>query len=388
MRIALRTSGGRGEYEVAGSHGSLSVTDVIDHHIRLQIFPNKEIDTHNWIRRLQGKPRIRLQNPKVDRHIYLLLADILLMPKPKRELGITPGGKLQLTENNYSISSIQFDVVSCDNNSILIQPTDLVLANSELDLARIDIVERLRIVLDIWSQASRNSDPLSLQIISHRDAVLSGDVSRIQVLSGVIRKEFDIDDPLREIIRKYSLNDEYTYWLGVHRNDVELSIIEEDLSDPKEAAQKRIKQWRLQALRGSKGLKFSRDVKEAYNNRCLFTGYFLPKSTLCSTPGVDAADILPWAEYDINAVKNGLCINKLCHWAFDSGILILKFLNGNKQYELSLTDAALQAEKNGLISLDGFKPLQGLIPISRLPRNVEHWPSPQFLEEYNKTFSL
>ncbi len=388
MRIALRTSGGRGEYEVAGSHVKLSVTDLIDHHIRLQLFPNKEIDTHNWIRRLQGKPRIRLRDPKIDNHIYLLISNILLMPKPKRELGITPGGKLQLTENNYSISSIQLDVVKCDNDSILIQPTDLVLANSEFDLARIDIVERLRIILDIWSQASHNTDKLSREITSHRDAVLSGDIQKIQNSSDRIRKKFGIDDPLREIIRKYSLINEYTYWMGVHRNDVELSIIEEDLTDPKEAAQNRIRQWRMQALRGSKGVKFSREVKDAYNNRCLFSGYLLPKSSLCATSGVDAAHILPWAEYDINAVRNGLCLNKLCHWAFDAGILVLNFRKSKMQYELLISDAALQAEKDEIISLEGFKPLVGFLPTSRLPTNKDLWPSPQFLDEYNKIFSL
>lgn len=388
MRIALRTSGGRGEYEVAGSHGNLSVSNVIDHHIQLQIFPNKELDTKNWIRRLQGKPRIRLENPKTDKHIYLLLTSILLMPKPKRELGKTPGGKLQLTENNYSVTSIQFDLVRHKHNSVLIQPTDLVLANSTFDLARIDIVERLRILLDIWSQASHNKDTLSQNIICHRDAVLSGDIGKIHQYAINIRKQFDIEDPLREIIRKYNLISEYTYWMGIHRSDVELSIIEEDLTDPKEAAKKRIKQWRLQASRGSKGVKFSKEVKEAYRHKCLFTGYYLPKSSFCSTPGIDSAHILPWAEYDINSVNNGLCLNKLCHWAFDSGILVLNFLKSQQKYELSISAGANQAEKDGIITLEGFRPMTGMIPSSRLPYEKKHWPSPHFLEEYNKSFSL
>ncbi len=388
MRIALRTSGGRGEYEVAGSHGNLTVSNILDRQIKLQIFPNKALDTNNWIRRLQGKTRIRLESSSNDKHIYLILASILLMPKPKREIGKTPEGQLQLTENNYSITSIQFDVVKCDDNSILIQPTDLILENSNFDQARIDIVERLRIILDVWHNASLHDDDLSKEIVAHRNAVLSGDIQSIYNYSNQIRRVFDINDPLREILRKYSLIDEYTYWLGVHRNDVESAIVEEDLSDLKEAAKNRIKQWRLQASRGSKGVIFSKNVKEAYRNRCLFTGYYLPKSSLCNTSGVDAAHILPWAEYDINSVGNGLCLSKLCHWAFDTGIISLNFLKTTGNYELSISAEALQAEKDGLLTLDGFKPLIGIIPISRLPENKKIWPAPHFLEEYNSTIQF
>ena len=387
MRIALRTSGGRGEYEVAGSHGSVSVSDVIDHQIELQIFPSKKITTNNWIRRLQGKPRIRLKNPKQDRHIYLTIADILLMPKPKREVSRTPNGKIQLTENNYAIASIQFDIAAKAENSIIIQPTDLILTNSSEDLARVDILERLRIVLNVWQKASQTYSDLSSAILKHRDSVLSGNLDEVNYFTNQIRSKLDSNDPLKEILREYSLLDQYTYWMGIHRNDVEDTIVEEDLTNLQEAARKRIRQWRLQASRGSKGAKFSRDVKAAYDNRCLFSGYYLPKSALCGNPGVDSAHILPWAEYDIDSISNGLCLNKLCHWAFDNGILLLNFNKTRSEYELLISGAALQAEKNGLLSLEGFRPLEGKIPTHRLPKDKKFWPSPHFLEEYNNSIS-
>lgn len=388
MRIALRTSGGRGEYEISGSHGDTAVSDVIDHNILFQVFPGKIINSKNWIRRLSGKPRIRLENSRVDKHLYLSLSDMLLMPKPIRELGRTPGGKLQLTENNYSIVSIQFDIIERSESKLLIQPTDLILSNSEDDIARINILERLRIVLDIWARSGERDDQLSKVIQAHREAVLSGDLLEVQQQANLLRNEFIIDDPLREIIREYSLIDQYTYWVGTHRDDVELSIIDEDVTPPKEAIAKRLKEWRLQAVRGSKGQIFSRQVKEAYRNRCLFTGLHLPKSEFCITPGVDSAHILPWAQYDINSVNNGLCLNKLCHWAFDNGILVLRYVSTKSGYELSVSDNASQAEKNGLLSLEGFRPLEGLIPESRLPVDKREWPSPSYLEEYNLAAKL
>lgn len=386
MRIALRTSGGRGEYELAGSHGSVSVADTIDCRILVQMLPGREINTNNWVRRLQGKPRIRLANQGVDKHIYLTISDILLMPRPKRELSKTSTGKLQLTEYNYSISSIQFDIVRKQDDYVLIQPTDLILENVDGDLARIDVFERLRIILDMWWKASSQSDPLSALILSHRDAFYAGDIPSIRATVEEIRGVFGIDDPLREILRRYSLLDEYTYWMGVHRNDVELSMIEDDSKEPSESVLERVKKWRLQASRGSRGAIFSREVKKAYNNQCLFTGYYLPQSSFCSTAGVDSAHILPWAEYDINSISNGLCLNKLCHWAFDSGILLLTF--SDSRYELSISGPAKKAEKDGLISLEAFSPFVGTIPESRFPSDVRLWPSQKYLEEYNRALNL
>jgi hypothetical protein len=383
MRIALRTSGGRGEYELAGSHDDTSVSDVIDHEILLQILPNNIVQSNNWVRRSQGKPRIRLKDPIKDSHIYLIISNILLMPKPKRELGITPIGKLQLTENNYCVTSIQFDLVKVDSSSFIIQPSDLILSNSEFDLARIDVLERMRILLDVWAKASTMQDELSTLLLQHRDAVLSGNLVALQSLSKTIRLMFGIEDPLREILRHYSLLDEYTYWLGVHRNDVEASIIEENMTPIQETTKERVRQWRLQASRGSQGAKFSREVKVAYRNRCLFTGYHLPKSSICNASGVDSAHILPWAAYGINEIQNGICLSKLCHWAFDHGILILRYVKEQSCYEIIVSTGALEAERNGMISLEAFKPLQGVIPNERLPKNRSEWPSSKYLDEYN-----
>lgn len=384
MRIALRTSGGRGEYEIAGTHGNVGLGDVLDSIIYLQLFPGKLIQTNNVIRRVQGKTRIRLLTPRKDMHIYLILADILLMPKPKREISITPIGKLQLTENNYSVTSIQFDIVSTEGGNLVIQPSDLILANSDYDLARIDILERMRILLDVWASVETRSDMLSQLIARHRDSILRGDITGLQQITKEIRSHFDIEDPLREILRTFSLLDQYTYWLGIHRNDVEASIIEENPMPIAEASKLRIRQWRLQAIRGTEGRRFSQNIKDVYGNRCLITGYFLPKSKVCLSSGVDSAHILPWADHGINEVTNGICLSKLCHWAFDNGIIKIAYSNISKRYVVSIPDSVSKAEHEGLIDLSPFKSLVGPIPISRLPANKQHWPSPIYLDAYNK----
>jgi hypothetical protein len=92
----------------------------------------------------------------------------------------TPGGKIQLTDDNYSISSIQFDVVSTKGSRITIQPTNLMISNSSDNLARLDVLERLRIILDVWSRASGRTDDLGSLLQEHSAAVKASDLAIIK----------------------------------------------------------------------------------------------------------------------------------------------------------------------------------------------------------------
>lgn len=179
MRIALRTSGGRGEYEVAGSHEAIRVHDVFDRQIVLELLPGLRFPTNNFVRHTQGKPRIRLLDPHSDYHVYLVLAAILLLPKPKREIGATPGGKLQIYKDNFSVMSIPFDVVELSNSEMVVSPTQMVLSNSTFDSVRLDVIERLRIVMACWDAASKQSSALDSAVVQHRNAFNSHDVKAV-----------------------------------------------------------------------------------------------------------------------------------------------------------------------------------------------------------------
>jgi hypothetical protein len=264
----------------------------------------------------------------------------------------------------------------------------LVLENSGHDLARIDVLERTRILLDVWSAASTSTNPMGLLLVRHRDAVLAGDLTAIQSATKAIRNEVDINDPLREVLATFSLLDQYTYWLGVHRDDVESSLVEENTTPIIEAKRQRINQWRLQASRGVAGQRFGREVKAAYKNTCLITGYFLPKLETFVGAGVDSAHILPWASHGINTVSNGLCLSKLCHWAFDNGVIRLKFDRGRGVYSVGITESVLNYERNSAIDLRFFRDFVGEIPIGRLPADHANWPSPDFLDAYNASMKL
>ena len=392
MRIALRTSGGRGEYEVAGSHEAIRVHDVFDREIVLELLPGFRFPTNNFVRHTQGKPRIRLFDPHSDSHAYLILAAILLLPKPKREIGATPGGKLQIYKDNFSVMSIPFDVVELSNTEIVVSPTQMVLSNSTFDSVRLDVIERLRIVMACWDAASKQNSALASVAVQHKNAFNSHDVKAVIAVAESIRlANIEPDDPLRHITKDLGLpNLDELMWLGVHATETEeaMALGEENLEELKEAARNRIKVWRQVALRGAAGTKFSAEVREAYNHTCMFTGMRLPKTPMTGSSGVDAAHILPWAEYDLNAVSNGLCLSKLCHWAFDAGILQLNFDAPSSRYGIQVSPAALVAESAGLLKLNGLKDIQGVVSTSLLPKDSANWPNPSFLKVYNEALNF
>jgi len=72
--------------------------------------------------------------------------------------------------------------------------------------------------------------------------------------------------------------------------------------------------------------------------RCLFSGQRLPRTESTTTAGVDAAHILPWSRYDLDAIPNGVCLNKQCHWAFDEGLFRLTFDSSEGAYAVTIPD--------------------------------------------------
>jgi len=64
---------------------------------------------------------------------------------------------------------------------------------------------------------------------------------------------------------------------------------------------------------------FRRAVVTAYNHRCALCGIRMQTSQ--GHTAVDAAHIIPWSETHNDDPRNGLALCKLCHWAFDEGLM-------------------------------------------------------------------
>jgi predicted restriction endonuclease len=172
-------------------------------------------------------------------------------------------------------------------------------------------------------------------------------------------------------------------------NTISAEVGDEDFAeevhiDPVEARVDRVRKWRLAAVRGSSASTFRRKVREAYDSRCMFSGQRLPRTEATSTAGVDAAHILPWSRFDLDATKNGLCLNKQCHWAFDEGLFRLNFDKSENVYIISIPNPMRLAAQAARFDMESFDTMVGPVPRNRLPVNEAHWPSKQYLLELNR----
>ncbi len=109
-------------------------------------------------------------------------------------------------------------------------------------------------------------------------------------------------------------------------------------------------------------------------------GERFPPTPVNPSPGVDAAHILPWREYELDDVCNGLCLCKLHHWAFDEGLIRIDHAAG--QYETIVLDETrdIVLRHDPSFSMDVLIQATGPIPQDRLPVDRRQWPRPDFLQ--------
>lgn len=384
MRLALRPSGGRGEYELAGKHVDFAASTLYDKEIIIELSPGVRISTKNFVRQQGGKRRIRLSDENSDFHIYQILAALLLLPKPIRAKGETGGGHVQLIDDHFSFADIWFDFVRVTATELTIRPTSVRLANNENDCS-LDVVQRMNLVISLWDKAEGESGSASrTRVLAHRASYHSGGPADLLETASVIRHNLtQEEDPLRNLYRLHHLSDGSTTDMGINTNP----FVEPPQNDTRsilQSAQEIARVWRYLKHRGAEGEKFRRNVTSAYGFTCLFTGNCLPSTPLTGKAGVDAAHILPWATHNINDVQNGICLDKLCHWAFDSGILRLDFDASTNDYLLSVPTAIKR--QPSLMDLTPFLALEGPIPRTRLPHDHSKWPDPTFINQFNLLF--
>lgn len=389
MRIALRTSGGRGEYELAGKQGQISASDLFEKDHYYEITPQIIIPGRARVKvnRNQGKPRIRLDDQRATTHLYRLLAAVLLLPKPKREFAETHGRSL-IERDAYSVMSIKVDVAALQQESVTLRPTDLLLENADNLTGQIDVAERMARVVRLWDHAENSDSPLAELLRRHQDSVMnSSDHKEIEDSADDLSKQLNTTgDPLPLAEQAIGVEpDPQDEMLDIiHPEEATPDFGEYDPLTQSQARIKRVLQWRRIAVRGADGAKFKKNIRAEYRDTCLFTGDRLPKLEMTSSAGVEAAHILPWSTHGINVVNNGICLNKLCHWAFDAGLLKLTFNQAERVYILELPDDYRSAALAEGFTLDYFDRIIGVIPRERLPLNHSEWPNPRYLEELNR----
>ena len=112
---------------------------------------------------------------------------------------------------------------------------------------------------------------------------------------------------------------------------------------------------------------FRRAVVIAYDHRCALCGVRLITSEGHTV--VDAAHIQPWSVSRIDDIRNGMALCKICHWAFDEGLM------GVSDSYVVLTSVQITAHPNipgNLFTLSG----RGILP----PAEQDLWPAQQYLQ--------
>lgn len=382
MRIALRTSGGRGEYELAGRQATVANSDLFGLNLQFQLAPDLIIDGRSAADMTQGKPRIRLEDARADQHAYRVFAGVLLLPPPRRELRLTTDGEDFVRDKQYAISDIDVDVVSRSTSQVCLRPTRLYLRNASGLIRSVQVAERMALIHAIWEAARTEAGTLADLVRAHELAAHAGDHADIGRAGTALREYFATDgDILPELATRF---DAATAVVGLQPDDSVPDEGFEDETDPDDARRREITKWRKQAARTAAGRKFALNVRALYSDRCAISGVRLPKLDATPSAGVDAAHILPWAKYDLNSVTNGICLNKLCHWGFDAGVIRLDFDEAADRYLISIPGPVAQQAADAGAELGYFEQFVGPIPEERLPSDRALRPSPQYVARLNE----
>jgi HNH endonuclease len=384
MRISRRTSGGRGEYEISEqSPEGLAPTDLLQRRLSLDFGGGWRIDTGTTLTRQGGKRRLRLLDG-TEIHLHLQVAAALLLPHPVRADEALGRGAPVAKTKQYAIEHIQLGRVRLAGaTSAVLRVEELELRNRSYLAEELRFRERIRRLERVWEKADDFPEQVARLLHEHHALVTAG---------GPIPQAAErIVSDLQLVVSQTAPDFGIVYYDG--STDVLLPLLESltaapeppiavETVDPDEVEIRRrtVKEWKRWAnARGSASARFRQEVRAAYNSTCVVCGLHLP-ATRYNNPGVDAAHILPWAEYDLDQVSNGLCLCRHHHWAFDEGLIVIRFRGG--AYHVEIPDnviAGLRAEA-GRFSFDELQRFAGQIPDDRLPRRRDQRPHPQFLE--------
>lgn len=120
---------------------------------------------------------------------------------------------------------------------------------------------------------------------------------------------------------------------------------------------------------------FRRVVIKAYDHRCALCGVRIV--TPDGHTVVDAAHIVRWSKSQNDDIRNGMALCKLCHWAFDEGMMgVTDNYNVITSRQIGLNSNA----PGFLLTLSG----RSIIP----PPDRDLWPAQQYLAEHRREWRL
>ncbi len=381
MRISRRTSGGRGEYELSGYHNDTRARDLEGYVFSLDLPGELLIHTRIILRIQGGKPRLRKYG--ADIQIQKQLAATFMMPDPAREDAVLGVGEPVMQEGAYAVEHIEIDSLARVNpNVAILNVSRITILNGSHRAEEEDLRLRADMLQEIWARRGEFPEDIAALLGRHEAMVRSGQVTNKtrKLVAAIQRVISDRSDDLGIVYSERGdvlpkLADALNYQVPQPLIQVE-AVDPEDIELKKRAA----KEWKRWAnARGPASARFRQEVRDAYHATCFVCGAYFPKIPGKINPGVDAAHILPWSEYDLDEIFNGLCLCKIHHWAFDEDIIRI-YHNGRDYVSTISEDVKTEIlESEPEFSLDVLEKHVGIIPGERLPADRQQWPRPQLL---------
>jgi putative restriction endonuclease len=399
MRISKQISGnaverdnaskqGRGEYEWCDlTDNDPSWATLHNRRIWLCLPGGIILDTGCILGEQGGKSRIRrAEDTSTRREIYphYHLGAALMMPRTTRQEQSWGGGMPVLRNDQYSIVDIhcgQLDI-SEDEHGVYVDVERLTVRN-QYRSEDITISERFAQVQRVWQQRGKLDSELAKLVEEHETLVRGGNVisnaaqplvQNIQSLNAALSREYPeiagasaVGDPLPTLLQMIGL--------AIAPPETPIDQIP---PDQVEIRRREIKNQRLTAARGSSAARFRRHVREAYNSTCFVCGTTLPACGPGGSPGVDSCHILPYSQYDLDKISNGVCLCKLHHWTFDEGLIEICY-DLTAGYSVVVPDEAVEIAEEAGLSVEWLRAQAGIVPTARLPKIAAHRPDPSYL---------
>jgi putative restriction endonuclease len=383
MQISRRTSGGRGEYEITGTAANGLRAAELENFLLTLEFPNG-ILIHTRVRVVKQGGKLRLRMADADIQAQKQLAAVFMMPDPSRQTTALGAGEPVMQEGAYAIEHIDIaSVLVIPPESAVLRVNKIIVLNRSHLAHEVDLRERGVMLEQVWNRRHEFPDDIAFRLEQHQNSVQTHhiDCATQKLVADVQRYVADRSADLNIV---YSSRDDVLLKLceSLHYQVAKPILLIDDI-DPEDIEMKKriVKDWKRWANgRGPASAKFRQEVRKAYSSTCFLCGAYLPQTSYNSTPGVDAAHIMPWNEDELDEVFNGLCLCKLHHWAFDEAIVIIRYENGNYVSEIPEQAEREILELESEFSIKLLKTDLGVIPVERLPSAQRHWPHPELFQ--------
>lgn len=376
MHIGFRTSGGRGEYEVVGSHAGQSAAGLDGWYFHFRWPDGIVRDTMLWLDPGQsGKPRLRSHATRPFQ-VGRLMEAVLMLPPPRRDMRHVASTLPVLQADEYVVAKIGFALTTefaSPPETVTAEPNHVEIRNA-VHSDFINVTARWARIDEVCRDTTRFAPSVATALDKHRDFLLSGKPvdAELQRIVDDLRQALAISDsaydsqldPLPALERIAGIAPPY---------QPDLPPPDELAEDEVEVKARSAQIYRLARVRDASARRFSIDVREAYRNRCAFCGAQL-SGIPDVPPGIDAAHILAWSSYDLDVIGNGIALCKTHHWAFDAALMVPVFENGVHIVRFTRLAERFETSTLAILGSDQF-----VIPEERLPTNPKDRPDAKYL---------